>query len=100
MELAVDLGECEADAVAVGEGRGWVELKRGQREAGGFEVRAELSGFVAELRRVGEVLELAAAARTEVRAAGSGTVFAVADRVVVMEVQGIRFGAVLDNYFR
>jgi hypothetical protein len=25
-ELAVDLGEGEADAVAVGEGRGWVEM--------------------------------------------------------------------------
>ena len=30
-ELAVDFGEREADAVAIGERRGWVELEFGQR---------------------------------------------------------------------
>jgi hypothetical protein len=48
-----------------------VELKRGQREASGFEARAELSGFIAELRRVGEVLKLASTTGTEVRAGGN-----------------------------
>jgi hypothetical protein len=37
VELSVDLCEGEADAVAVGKGRGWVKLEFGQGEAGGFE---------------------------------------------------------------
>jgi hypothetical protein len=67
-----------------------VDLKFGQRDAGCFEQPAKLSGFVAELGGVGEVLELASAAGAEVRAGGIGYVFAVADRVVVTENHGIR----------
>jgi hypothetical protein len=89
-QLAVDLGEGEANAVAVGQRRGWVDLKFGQRDAGCFEQPAKLSGFISELCRVGEMLELASAARAEVRAGGIGYVFAVADRVVVTEIHGIR----------
>jgi len=70
-QLAVDLGEGEANAVAVGQRRGWVDLKFGQRDAGCFEQPAKLSGFISELCRVGEMLELASAARAEVRAGGN-----------------------------
>jgi len=81
-ELAVDFAKGEADAVAVGERRGWVELEFGESEAGGFEQRVKLSGFIAELRGVGEVLKLASAAGAEVRAGW--------ERGLGFEVQGSR----------
>ena len=83
-ELVVDCVEREADAVAVGERRRWVELEFGQREVGGGEQRAKLCGFVPELGCVGEVLELAAAAGAKVRALRLGAFFR-------SEVQGSRF---------
>ena len=70
-QLAVDLCEGEADAIAVGQRRGWVDLKFGQRDARCFDQSAKLSGFIAKLCRVGEMLELASAARAEVRAWGN-----------------------------
>ena len=76
-ELAVDGVEGEADAVAVGERRGGVELEFGEGEAGGGEQGAEAGGLCGELRGVGEVLELASAAGAEVRAEGHGCSFFV-----------------------
>jgi hypothetical protein len=49
-----------------------MELQLGQREPGGREQRAQARGFELELRRVGEVLELASAAGAEVRARRRG----------------------------
>jgi hypothetical protein len=48
-ELAVDLGEGEADAVAVGERRGGVDLEFGEGDAGGREEGAETVGLEREL---------------------------------------------------
>ena len=64
-----------------------MELKLRQRETRGVEQSSQTSGFLGELRRVGEVLKLASAAEAKVRAGGCGTVrigavFAVADWVV------------------
>src|SRR5208283_1514842 len=84
-ELAVDHGKGEADAIAVGQRRGWVDLKFGQRDAGCFEQPAKLSGFRSELGRVCHVLELAAAAAAEVRTGGGGA-------VVSLQVGGIACG--------
>jgi hypothetical protein len=51
-----------------------VELEFWESGGGGFKERSELAGFIAELRRISEVLELASAAGAEVRAGGSGAV--------------------------
>ena len=71
-ELAAELAEGEADAVAVGERRGRVDLQLGQRELGSVQVHAELGGLFVELRGVGEVLELTSAAGAEVRTGRCG----------------------------
>lgn len=76
-ELAVDGVEGEADAVAVGERRGGVELECGEGEAGGGEQGAQAGGLGGELRGVGEVLELASAAGAEVGTGGDGCPFFV-----------------------
>ena len=55
-ELAVYFCESEADAVAVGQGRRWMQLKLREGEVGGFEEGLELRGFESELGGVGEVL--------------------------------------------
>jgi hypothetical protein len=83
-ELAGDFGEGEADAVAVGKRRRGVKLELGKLEAGGGEERAKAGGFGGELRGVGEVLELASAARAEVGAGGHGA-------PARFEAQGSRF---------
>ena len=83
-ELAVDFGEGEADAVAVGEGWGGVEMEFGEWDVEGFEEGAELGGFEVELGGVGEVLELASAAGAEVGAGRDGVVSAMVGSVVFM----------------
>jgi hypothetical protein len=54
-----------------------MEVKFRKGEAGCFEAGEELSGFLTELSRISEVLELASAAGAEVRAERCGSVLSL-----------------------
>ena len=69
-ELASDLGERQADAIAIGQRRRWVNLNLRQRKVGVGEQMVQAGGLCEKLLAVGEVLKLASSAEAEVLAGG------------------------------